>query len=63
MANQPKLNIAQFVEEVQQQLGLDRSVIIPIFRKQHLEWVDNQHFSRGFEILEFAIFTSEDFCR
>ena len=40
----PHLNPEQFAKEVQQQLRLNKSVNIPIYRKPHLERVDADYF-------------------
>ena len=56
----PQLNPTQFAEEIWQESGLYRGNVRHVYKKSYPEWVDNQPFTKGFEIPDFAIFTGED---
>lgn len=56
----PQLNPTLFAEEILQESGLYRGIVRPVYKKFYSEWVDNQPFTRGFEIPDFAIFIGED---
>lgn len=53
-------NPNQVAKLVLQQLGADKIMVTPVYRKPHPNWINTISYPRKFKTLDFAVFTGED---